>query len=157
MISNNLLRLASFIISLVILGCSKPPACFTPPQPTPLRFVNDSGQDLLNPSTANSYSLSDIRISYFENGSIKHSKVSIDSIPGANTFFLINDLPWFSHNGQTFYLQLSNADVDTIYMRSDEVRGDDCTFFQLKEFRYNNVQLPLKFFIGGPAAYEITK
>jgi hypothetical protein len=151
------MRLACFILTLVILGCSKPRACFTPPQPTPLRFVNDSGQDLLNPSTANSYSISNIRISYFENGSIKHSKVSIDSIPGANTFFLTNDLPWFSHNGQTFYLQLSNADVDTIYMRSDKMNGNDCTYFQVKEFRYNNVVQPLKFFTGGPAAYEITK
>jgi hypothetical protein len=150
------MRLVSLVFLLVFVGCVKP-QCFTPPQPTPLRFVNGSGQDLLNPAAPSAYSINDIRISYYENGSIKYSKVSVDSIPGANTFFLLNDLPWFSHNGQTFYLQLSSADTDTIYMRSDEVRGTDCTYFQLKDFKYNNVALPVKYFVGGPAAYEVIK
>lgn len=150
------MRLGSFILLFVIFGCSKP-KCLSAPQPTPIRLVNGSGQDLLNPLTLNSYSINDIRISYVEDGSIKYTQVSIDSIPGANTFFLLNNLPWISQNGRNFYLQLSNVDVDTIYIRCDEVSSGGCTYFQLKDFRYNNVAPPLKLFIGGPAAYEIIK
>lgn len=150
------MRLASVILFFTLLGCSKR-ICTTPAQPTPIRLVNSSGEDLLNPLSLNSYSINDIRMSYVENGSIMYTPVSIGSIPGANIFFLLNDLPWISQNGRTFYLQLSNVDVDTIYMRSDQVTRDGCAYFQLIDFKYNNVAPPLKYFPGGPAAYEIIK
>jgi len=150
-----MMRLIALILFAITLGCSRK-KCFTPPPPTPIRLVNSTGQDLLNPQNPNAYSISDIRIHHLENGITKYHVVALDSSLATNTYLLLNDLSWYAQNGRNFYIQLAYNDIDTIYLRCDEVNEHSCTSFELKEFKYNNVTIPLKV-LGGIYAYEVTK
>jgi len=141
------MRLIALILFAFTFGCDHK-ICTTPPPPTPIRFINSAGQDLLNPQNPNSYSISDIRIYYLENGNTRYETVGLDSIPGTSTFFLANNLPWHSQNGRSYFIQLAYNDIDTIYMRCDQVSKHGCTSFELKEFKYNNVIIPVKCFTG---------
>ena len=151
------MRLFLFLFPVLILGCSKEENCSTPPAPTPIRLINANGEDLLNPQNPNAYPLSAIQLSYQENGIVKYDQLSLSSISGTDTFFLLNSMPWNAQNGQTFYLRLTSTDTDTIYMRNDAVDENGCTFYQLSAFQYNGVEIAPTSFPGGPRAFQIVK
>ncbi len=151
--------ISSFFFMIFCLSCSKEnKLCFSPPTPVLLRLIDNNGNDLLNPANINSYKKNDISLSYIDNGTKTYSTVAINSFPNTDTFFLSTEMGWLADKGRVFYLKLSPVDTDTIYLRDDKVTDDDCTYYSLSEFKYNDTPYSQKGIVAGqPAVFEIKK
>lgn len=132
--------------------------CTSPPQPILLRLVNSAGTDLLAPGRPASYKFSDMSLKHVENGTSLHNTFSINSVGAIDTFFLTSDINWMADKGRNFYLTLSPTDIDTIYLRMDQVSEEGCSFFRFIEFKYNNVTVTPKTVIPNyPQMFEVIK
>lgn len=122
-----------------------------------MRFVDENGNDLLNPASPDGYKFSDISLYYMEDGKKHYSKVMLDSLPQTKSYFLTTDISWNADGGRDFSLQLSPTVADKIYLRYDHVSENQCGFFRFVEFKYNNVNHDMKKTIGNFQAFEIVK
>lgn len=133
-------QLVLLVMVCTICSCSKSPiACFTPPEPVRIRLVDKNRNDLLNPKTSKAYKPTEIKLYHMEDGIKVYSQISLDSIAGANLYFLITPLGFESDQGRNFSLELSPALTDHLYVRSDQMDDNDCTFYKFVEFKYNDI------------------
>lgn len=142
----------------LFLSCSKQPdSCFTPPEPIYMRFLDENGNDLLNPANPDGYKLSNVRLHYMENGKKVNSKVMLDSLPDTKSYFLKTDISFKADKGRNFSLQLSPTVTDNIYLRYDHVSENRCAFFRFVEFKYNDVIYTMKETEGNFQAFKIVR
>lgn len=142
----------------LLISCSKEPySCFSPPEQLYMRFLDENGDDLLNPANPNGYKLRDIGLHYMEDGKKTYSKVMLDSLPDTKAYFLKTDIAWKADKGRNFSLQLSPTVTDNIYLRYDKVSEDRCAFFRFVEFKYNGVIYNLEMTDGNFRAFEIVR
>lgn len=112
----------------------------------------------MNPGNENSYKIEDIKISYIDKGISKQASVAVNRINTAGDYFLSTDISWFAENGQTFLVQLSATDTDTIYLSQPKRSEDGCTYFSTELLKYNDtpleltMEIPLELFV-----YRIVK
>lgn len=153
------LRALSLLLSFAFLcSCAKERiSCFTPPEPTLIRLVDKNETDLLNPGNPNGYKFMDVRLYYLEDGRKVFSNLTLDSLPGGKGYFLNTDISWKADQGRDFYLQLSSATTDRIFLRYDHVSEKGCGFFRFVEFKYNGLIYNKKKVDGYIEAFEIVK
>jgi hypothetical protein len=122
-----------------------------------MRFVDENGNDLLNPANPNGYKFSNISLYYMDDGKKTYSKVMLDSLPDTKSYFLTTNFSWNADKGRDFSLQLSPTVTDNIYLRYDHVSENHCAFFKFVEFKYNNAIYNLKKTDGNFQSFEIVR
>ena len=131
--------LSSLITIFVIVLCvqCECPECFTPPQEFALRLVDSISQhDILYQNKSNQ---DDINFYYFENNIKKNIEFEIFNDTIDKKSVLISGYPGFiSAQGiKEFFVEFSDAEIDTIYYDVEEISEDCCNFFETKKMMYN--------------------
>lgn len=133
------------------LDCDSDPA-----QIPAIRLLDSAGNDLLNPRNPNAYLHSNLNSWYYDNVPM-NNLIQIDSLPASDTFLLWNPYASSALGGRTYFLELSDKDVDTLYFRVERITDGDCGYDALQEFRYNGVEYKPKSYPPYFQAYEVTK
>lgn len=129
----------------------KCPECMTPPPDIALQLLSTAdASDLIGSGV---YQPADIRL-YYKANNVDSNIVDCEVVSAdAKHYIVATAMAWQSANGiKTWYLKLSNADVDTLYV--DVTRGSDecCSFYTMTALEYNGVDLTT-----GGGIYQIGK
>ena len=125
------------IICIAFSSCQRGDIiCMTPPPPFCLRITNQFNTDLL----ASSYTPKDIRLYYVKNNSKVDIEFDFQQARNGTSYMQVKGLGWISADAaksKTFYLRLSEADTDTLYVDMVEESKNNCTSFSTKQALYN--------------------
>ncbi len=135
-IKNVVLFLGLIILSSSCLKTKECGECYTPPGSVYFKVVDsDSGDNLYNNST---YSEQDLNLYFLENNVKVYIDVSLYEYTNQriiNTQDMSNRA--IKDTGETFYLELSPQDTDTIYLKVVSVLEHCCTFHIIDQLTVN--------------------
>ncbi len=126
------------VILFVCIGCEKMRncgECFTPPDPISFKIIDSiSGNNLISP---NGFSSDSLQLYYFSDSLKKNVKFEIYGNE-VNRRIVSNELSWNSiSENNYYYLYLSYKDVNTLFVNTEIITENCCTWHELKDFKIN--------------------